>query len=45
MTIFAVAGAVLVLLLLAGHRWNDLNSKDMGTMSQQWVAEYNAHHP
>ena len=39
------AGAACVVFLLAMRRWNQLNSKDMGTMSQQWLAEYNAQHP
>jgi hypothetical protein len=40
------AGAGFVLfLLLARRRWNQRNSKDLGTMSQQWLAEYNAQHP
>jgi hypothetical protein len=45
MLIFAVAGVALVVVLLAGRRWDDLNSRDMGTMSRQWLAEYNAQHP
>lgn len=45
MLILGIAGAGLVMLLLAGRQWNDLNSKDMGTMSRQWLAEYQAQHP
>ena len=45
MLIAAGAGIALVVLLLAGRRWNQLNSKDLGTMSTQWLAEYNAQHP
>ena len=45
MLIAGCAVAALVVLLLAGRRWNDLNSKDLGTMSTQWLAEYNAQHP
>jgi len=41
----AVAGAVFAVFLLAWRQWNHLNSKDMGTMSRQWLAEYNAQHP
>lgn len=43
MVILAVAGVALaVMLLLAGRRWRDLNSNDMGTMSRQWLTEHNA---
>ena len=43
MLILGVAGAALVMMLLvAGRRWHDLNSHDMGTMSRQWLEEYNA---
>ena len=45
MWILAVTGAALLVVLLAGRRWSELNSKDMGTMSRQWLAEYNAQHP
>jgi hypothetical protein len=45
MFIIGFAIAALTLLLLAGRRWNHLNSKDMGYMSRQWLAEYNAQHP
>ena len=45
MFMIVLAGAALVLLMLAGRRWGELNSKDMGTMSRQWLAEYNAQHP
>jgi len=31
--------------VLAMRHWNQLNSGDMGTMSRQWLAEYNAQHP
>jgi len=39
------AGFGFVLFMLAMRHWNQLNSKDMGSMSQQWLAEYNAQHP
>ena len=45
MIIFGLAGASLLVLLLARQYWDGLNSRDMGTMSQQWLAEYNAQHP
>ncbi len=44
MFILAFAAAAFVLLLVR-RRWDELNSKDMGTMSRQWLAEYNAQHP
>jgi hypothetical protein len=43
-TIF-LGGVAFVVLLLAMHRWHQLNSNDLGFMSQQWLAEYNAQHP
>ena len=46
MTLFlGSVGAAFVLFLLAKRRWNERNSNDLGTMSQQWLAEYNAQHP
>ena len=44
MVILGFAGAVFVLVLAARH-WGDLRDEDMGTMSEQWLAEYNAQHP
>ncbi|HEX6162982.1 MAG TPA: hypothetical protein VFZ31_06445 [Vicinamibacterales bacterium] len=35
------AGAAFVLFLLA-RRWGQLNSHDLGTMSENWLAEHNA---
>jgi hypothetical protein len=40
-----LASAAFVMFLLAWRHWNDLDSKDLGTMSRQWLAEYNAQHP
>jgi hypothetical protein len=40
---FALVGAAVVLFLL--WYWNESNKKDLGTMSRQWLAEYNASHP
>lgn len=40
-----LAGAAFVMFVLAMRHWNQLNSNDMGTMSRQWLAEYNAQHP
>jgi len=45
MVILGVAGVVFLVFLLAGRRWHELNSNDLGYMSQQWLAEYNAQHP
>ena len=39
------AGAALVLFLLARRHWNQVYSNDLGTMSEKWLAEYNAQHP
>jgi hypothetical protein len=40
---FALVGAAVVLFM--GWYWNETNNKDLGTMSRQWLAEYNASHP
>jgi hypothetical protein len=45
MLILALAGAACVVVLLAKLRWDNLNSKDLGTMSTQWLAEYNSQNP
>ena len=45
MVLLGCAGAAFVIFLLAKRHWDGLNSKDMGTMSRQWLAEYNAQHP
>jgi hypothetical protein len=45
MFILGLIGAAFVTLLLARRRWDGMNSRDLGTMSQQWLAEYNAQHP
>ena len=37
-------GAVFVTFLLTIRHWNQLNSTDLGSMSTQWLAEYNAGH-
>ncbi|MEY4095365.1 MAG: hypothetical protein RLZZ53_2564 [Acidobacteriota bacterium] len=39
------AGAVFVISWLTIRHWNQLNSNDLGSMSKQWLAEYNAEHP
>lgn len=38
-----VGGAAI--LLMTGRYWVESNTRDMGTMSRQWLAEYNASHP
>jgi hypothetical protein len=43
MVAFGIGG--LVVLLVIGKYWSDSNSKDLGTMSEKWVAEHNASHP
>ena len=40
---FAVVGAAFVLFTL--WYWTESNNKDLGTMSRQWLEEYNASHP
>ena len=45
MFFLSMAGAAFVVVLVAGRYWSELNSRDLGTMSRQWVAEYNAQHP
>jgi hypothetical protein len=46
LTIFlGVGGAAVVVFVLAMRHWNHVHSKDLGTMSRQWLAEYNAQHP
>lgn len=40
---FAVVGAAFVVFFV--WYWNETNTKDLGTMSRQWLAEYNASHP
>ena len=45
MVFLGIAGAAFLVFLLARRRWNELNSNDLGFMSRQWLAEYNAQHP
>jgi hypothetical protein len=42
---FVLAGAAFAISLLSWSHWHQLNTNDMGTMSRQWLAEYNAQHP
>lgn len=43
--ILGLAGVAFAIFILAVRRWNQLNSNDLGYMSRQWLAEYNAQHP
>jgi hypothetical protein len=45
MNTMAVAAAAFFVLLLASRHWQQRTSKDLGFMSQKWLAEYNAQHP
>ena len=41
----ALVGAAFVIVVVGMRHWSHLHAKDMGTMSQQWLAEYNAQNP
>lgn len=43
--VIAIGLGALVVLLWIGKYWSDSNGKDLGTMSEKWVAEHNASHP
>ncbi|HEX7281884.1 MAG TPA: hypothetical protein VF239_07500 [Vicinamibacterales bacterium] len=43
--VLGLAAAAFALVLLATRHWSRLNSNDLGSMSRQWLAEYNAHNP
>jgi hypothetical protein len=45
MFVLLAIGCVSVAAVLTLAYWNGLNSADLGTMSPQWIAEYNASHP
>lgn len=45
MILFSGAAVAFLVVWVALRRWHHLNSNDMGTMSTQWLAEYNAQHP
>jgi len=40
-----LAGLAFVIFLLAMRHLAHLHSNDLGSMSQQWLNEYNAQHP
>lgn len=41
----ALAVGAVAILFLMGRYWAESNTKDMGTMSRQWLAEYDQSHP
>jgi hypothetical protein len=43
--VLGLAAAAFAIALLATRHWSRLNSNDLGSMSRQWLAEYNAHNP
>lgn len=45
MILIGVGAAAFLITWLFKRRWGQLNSKDMGSMSRQWVAENDAKHP
>ena len=45
MIFLAIAFGAAAILLMTGRYWVASNTRDMGTMSRQWLAEYNQSHP
>ena len=45
MLVLLAFGFVSIASVLTLSYWKGLNSADLGTMSPQWIAEYNASHP
>ena len=45
MIFLAIAFGAAAILLMTGRYWVESNTRDMGTMSRQWLAEYNQSHP
>lgn len=45
MIYLALAFGGVAIMLFTGHYWVESNTRDMGTMSRQWLAEYNQGHP
>lgn len=41
----AIGVGGVVFLAMTGRYWVESNTRDMGTMSRQWLAEYNQSHP
>lgn len=44
MLIIGLAAAAVLVLLAAGRQWSSLNTDDLGSMSEQWLAEHNSSH-
>jgi len=42
--IFAIGLGALALVAMIARQWNG-NTRDLGTMSRQWVVEQSAQHP
>ena len=45
MIFLAIAFVAVAILIVTGRYWVESNTRDMGTMSRQWLAEYNQSHP
>ena len=45
MVYIGIAVVGIVIMLATGRYWVESNTRDMGTMSRQWLAEYNQSHP
>ena len=45
MLLLALGFGGVAILMMTGRYWVESNSRDMGTMSRQWLAEYNQSHP
>ncbi len=39
-----IAATGVGIILVTGRYWVESNTRDMGTMSRQWLAEYNQSH-
>lgn len=45
MLYIAIGVGGVVFLVVTARYWVESNTRDMGTMSRQWLAEYNQSHP
>ncbi len=45
MLFLAIGFGGVVIMIMTGRYWVGSNTRDMGTMSRQWLAEYNQSHP
>jgi hypothetical protein len=43
--LLAIGFGSLAALVVKVAYWDPVHSSDLGTMSQSWIAEYNASHP